>query len=511
VTTAPTASEQHPGYRDLLRTPGAWRFLLPGFLARQPVAMLGIGTVLLIEHTTGSYGAAGTVTAVSGVAMALLAPQCGKLTDRFGQRAVLIPAVLLHALTVSLLIVLALRDAPLWALFAAAVPAGASTPPVSPMVRARWSAALDEGSPLMTTAAAFESVTDEFTFIVGPLLTTALCTAVHPAAGLAAEALLMVGGGLFFAAQRGTQPPKSRGREDIRDGRSHENPTGHRYRGRTDGATGSGGTQDSAARTQPESDSAPGPSRTDSGGTPPSSGSAKRAEGAEGAGGSPGADAPPARPPQAVRRSALSVPGVRVLVPALLGIGTVFGGMQVTVAAVTRASGSPELNGVLYGVFAAGNTLAAVAVGTVRWKRSPQARLLAAYPVLVLATAALAATAVCTPWLALLGVLALIAGVCVAPSMITGFTLVELLVPAAVRTEAFTWLTGGVALGQAAGSMAAGQLADGLGAGAGFLAPVTGTGCALLALVLFRGRLAGGRGDGESARGVSHRAPATVD
>lgn len=505
MTTAPTPSEQHPGYRDLLRTPGAWRFLLPGFLARQPVAMLGIGTVLLIEHTTGSYGAAGTVTAVSGVAMALLAPQCGKLTDRFGQRAVLIPAVLLHALTVSLLIVLALRDAPLWALFAAAVPAGASTPPVSPMVRARWSAALDEGSPLMTTAAAFESVTDEFTFIVGPLLTTALCTAVHPAAGLAAEALLMVGGGLFFAAQRGTQPPKAGSREDLHDGRSNGSPTGHRYRGRADGATGSGRTQDSAARTQPASDSTTGPSRTDSGGTLPGSGSAKTAEGAE------GANALPARPPQAVRRSALSVPGVRVLVPALLGIGTVFGGMQVTVAAVTRASGSPELNGVLYGVFAAGNTLAAVAVGTVRWKRSPQARLLAAYPVLVLATAALAATAVFTPWLALLGALALIAGVCVAPSMITGFTLVELLVPAAVRTEAFTWLTGAVALGQAAGSMAAGQLADGLGAGAGFLAPVTGTGCALLALVLFRGRLAGGRGDGESARGVSHRAPATVD
>ncbi|GAA4949995.1 hypothetical protein GCM10023238_15390 [Streptomyces heliomycini] len=45
------------------------------------------------------------------------------------------------------------------------------------MVRARWGVRL-KGSPLMTTAAAFESVTDEFTFVVGPLLATALCTAV---------------------------------------------------------------------------------------------------------------------------------------------------------------------------------------------------------------------------------------------------------------------------------------------------------------------------------------------
>ena len=83
----------------------------------------------------------------------------------------------------------------------------------------------------------------------------------------------------------------------------------------------------------------------------------------------------------------------------------------------------------------------------------------------------------------------MVAGLCVAPSMITSFTLVELLVPAVVRTEAFTWLTGAVALGQAAGSMAAGQLTDGFGAGAGFLAPLAGTGLALAALVPFRRRL----------------------
>ncbi|OEV12330.1 MFS transporter [Streptomyces nanshensis] len=466
ATPATATGDRRNGYGALLRTPGAWRFVIPGFLARQPIAMLGIGTVLLVEHTTGSYGTAGTVTAVSGLSMAVLAPQGGKLTDRFGQGAVLVPLVLLHALSVAALIVLALRGAPVWTLYAAAVPAGASIPQISPMVRARWSAQLrggddaadgtergtaregGRGPSLMTTAAAFESVTDEFTFVVGPVLATALCTGVHPAAGLAAEVALMLGSGLLFAAQRGTQPQVR-----TQDGKPARTSPGKRTWRR-------------------------GTARTDGG-----------------------------------PRSALGVSGVRVLIAVLLGVGTVFGGMQVSVAAFTRAVGAPELNGVLYGVFAAGNMSAALAVGTVRWRRSADVRLLIAYPLLVLAALVLAVTAQLASWLPLLGALGLVLGIWVAPSVITGFTLVELLVPAAFRTEAFTWLTGAVALGQAAGSMAAGRLADAAGAGAGFFAPLAGTGLALAALLVFRRRLTVRTGGGAGARGggVGHRPPVPVD
>src|SRR5215470_11804260 len=63
-----------PGYGQLLRTRGAWTFLLPGFAARQPFAMLTLSIVLLVQHTTGSYGAAGAAAAATGVSMALFAP-----------------------------------------------------------------------------------------------------------------------------------------------------------------------------------------------------------------------------------------------------------------------------------------------------------------------------------------------------------------------------------------------------------------------------------------------------
>ncbi|MEW2082322.1 MFS transporter [Streptomyces sp. NPDC005283] len=412
-----------PGYGQLLRTPGAWTFLLPGFLARQPFAMLTIGIVLLVQHTTGSYGSAGAVAAFTGVSMALFAPQSGKLADRLGQRAVLLPGVLVHAASVSALTALALAQAPLWALFVAAVPTGASVPQVGPMVRARWAATLD-GSPLMSTAAAFESVTDEFTFVVGPVLVTALCTGVHPAAGLIAEATLSLTGGLFFAAQSGTQP---------------------------------------AVR--------------------------PRATAAE---------------PHA---SALSVPGVRVLAVAFLGIGSVFGGMQVSLTAFAEEIGNPGANGLLYGIFAAGNMLAGTACGAIAWKSGPRQRLVLGYAGLALAASALWAV----HSVALLAGLGLLVGLCIAPALISGYTLVESLVPASARTEAFTWLTGAVALGQAAAVTVAGRLADANGASAGFVVPLVGTALAFVTLISLRSRLSPKASGRIAARGMSHRVPLTVD
>ncbi|OAH14058.1 MFS transporter [Streptomyces jeddahensis] len=484
-----------PGYGQLLRTRGAWTFLVPGFAARQPFAMLTVSIVLLVHHTTGSYGAAGAVAAVTGVSMALFAPLTGTCADRFGQRAVLLPGVLVHAAAGLTLTVLALSHAPLWALFAGAVPTGASVPQIGPMVRARWAVTLQDSPPLLPTAAAFESVTDELTFVLGPLLATALCTAVDPAAGLVTEAVLTLGGGLLFAAQTGTQPRTSRDTQqqrprdtDLRPS-SDAAPDGHaRVGGPGEGGRGVGA---GVLEAGPETQHAGARGRGD---TPPATDGVRAATGGAGH-------------VRVERVPALRVPGVRVLAVAFLGIGCVFGGMQVSLAAFTRSIGEPGLNGVLYGVFAAGNMLSGIVCGAIAWKAAPHRRLVVGYAALALAASGL--------WTAhsvlLLAGLGLLVGACIAPTLITGYTLVERLVAPTSRTEAFTWLTGAVALGQAAAVTLAGQLEDRLWNGAGFLVPLAGTALALATVVSLRTHLVPQSKGRTVRRGVGHRVPLAVD
>jgi MFS family permease len=199
-------------YLDILRLPGALAFSTAGFLARMPMSMFSLGTVLLIAATTGRYGLAGLVAAVGSVGYALGAPQFARLADRFGQRRVLRPQVAVFGATTVVFMTLAEIRAPLAAVIVPGALAGATMPSMGPMVRARWSVLL-AGTGRLHTAFSLESVADEIIFVVGPALVTLLATAVYPAAGLGAAMVLCVTGTLLFAAQRRTQPqPRGPGR-----------------------------------------------------------------------------------------------------------------------------------------------------------------------------------------------------------------------------------------------------------------------------------------------------------
>lgn len=365
-------------YTTLLRTPSAWRFLTPGLVARLPYAMLGLGIVLLVKDTTGSYGIAGAVSAAMAVALSVVGPQTGRLADRYGQAVVLVPGALLHGVAVAALIICAKAGAPTWTLFATAIAAGASVPQIGSMVRARWVAKL-EGQPLLPTAFAFESVTDEFTFVVGPVVATFLATGIDPGFGLAVEAVLTVVGSLAFAAQRSTAPAR---------------------RTATDTA----------------------------------------------------------------HSSAIRVAGVKVLVAAFVCIGAVFGSTQVAITAFAEESGRAGLAGALYAVFAGGSLIAGAVYGAMAWRGAANRRLIVTFAALAAGTAPLWAV----PNIAVMLPVALICGLALAPTIITGYTLVEGLVAADAKTEAFTWLTGAIGLGLAFGSTFAGVVTDEYGASPAF-------------------------------------------
>ncbi|HSU36122.1 MAG TPA: MFS transporter, partial [Propionibacteriaceae bacterium] len=193
-------------YRQVLADPRARAFTTAGLVARLPMSMTGIGIVLLVSLTSGSFGRAGLVTAVGTVTGAIAAPLWGRVIDRVGQARVLVTAALVNAVGMTLLIISVLEGWPLVVSLLAAVGVGIGFSSAGSCVRARWSHRLKE-SPLLNTAFAVEAVLDEVVFIVGPVLVTLLATTWHPALGVGVAAALGLIGALALAAQRDTQPP----------------------------------------------------------------------------------------------------------------------------------------------------------------------------------------------------------------------------------------------------------------------------------------------------------------
>ena len=72
-------------YQQVLSDRRAVAFSLAGFVARLPMSMTGIGIVLLVSLTTGSFGQAGLLTAATTVAAAVVAPLWGRATDRWAR------------------------------------------------------------------------------------------------------------------------------------------------------------------------------------------------------------------------------------------------------------------------------------------------------------------------------------------------------------------------------------------------------------------------------------------
>ena len=194
------------GYGPLLRTPGALAFTLAALVGRLPIAMLGIGTVLLVEDRRSSYALAGLVSAAYAAGVALLGPALSRLVDRLGQRRVLPWTLGLSAAGTVGLVTLAGTRAPVPALLACAAVMSASSSQLGPCVRARWSTLLADRPAELPRASAWEAVVDEVVFVLGPLVVV-LCALLDPAVGLLVALALGTAGTLAFLALRATEPP----------------------------------------------------------------------------------------------------------------------------------------------------------------------------------------------------------------------------------------------------------------------------------------------------------------
>jgi len=369
-------------YTALFAVPGSRSFSAAGWVGRLPAPMLGLGTVLLVEAETGSYGLAGAVSGTLALSYGVAGPQWARAMDRRGQGPVLRRAMTAFAVTGIAFVASVVAGGPRWSWFLLAVAAGASGPNIGALVRARWSAVLDPAT--RQTAYAFEAVADEVVFVIGPPLVTVLATLIAPPVGFLTGVVFGVVGGLWLAGQRATEPPVH----------------------------------------------------------------------------SLDATAP-------ARWWSVLTPTLLVVVVTYLAVGTVFGAIDVVVVAFAEAEGAPALSGAVLAVFSGGSLVAGLVYGLARLPGTLAARFVVTAVAFGLAAQPLWGVG-SLPVLIGCGFLA---GLTIAPVLVSGTSLVESRVAPRVLTESLAWTITGLTLGVTAGSALAGAAVDRWGAQDAFAVP----------------------------------------
>lgn len=151
-------------YRRILSVPEARRLLVIGFFLRIPI--FGTGVLLTLHVVEGlgrSWKEAGLVAGAATLAIAISGPWRGRLLDRLGLRRVVLPSLVITAVTWSI--------APFvgyWPLLVLAAGAGLFVVPVFSVLRQAVMAVAEDGD--RRTALSLDGVALELSYMSGPAL-----------------------------------------------------------------------------------------------------------------------------------------------------------------------------------------------------------------------------------------------------------------------------------------------------------------------------------------------------
>ncbi len=188
-------------YRALLRIVGP-AYVLVAFLGRIPLAMSQLGVLVLVSETTGRYGVGGAAAGILAISNALGSPLFGSLSDRIGQRPVVLVQSLAGAAGLSGIVAVTHPDASQGLIFVIAGLTGFVMPQVGPLARVRWRPITrDAGDQrrLVDAAFSYEGAADEASFVLGPAMIGVLAILAEPAGALLAAAALLAVFGSWFA------------------------------------------------------------------------------------------------------------------------------------------------------------------------------------------------------------------------------------------------------------------------------------------------------------------------
>jgi MFS family permease len=193
---------------------------------------------------------------------------------------------------------------------------------------------------------------------------------------------------------------------------------------------------------------------------------------------------PPVHPAEPTKhRSAVRYRGMVLMTLAAAGMGGVFASAELSMVAFCGQHGATGASGLMLACFAFGSGVAGLIYGarprlaSVSDRFRQQALVFGTLTLVFLAAVNVAVLAGC----------AFVVGLGIAPMLITAFTLIARIVPAASLTEGMSWLTTGLSFGYGIAAAIVGRVADAHGARAGFLLTIgCGVVLGIVALTLHR-------------------------
>jgi MFS family permease len=169
---------------------------------------------------------------------------------------------------------------------------------------------------------------------------------------------------------------------------------------------------------------------------------------------------PPVQPARSTSGTPILIPGIALLSCVYLAMGAVFGSVDLITVAFADEHGVKGAAGFLLAAFAGGSMVSGLWFGSRHWRIPLRTRFVRA---LCLFALGLSPIAFIGDARVMAGALFL-AGFAISPTLITGFSLTERLVPPSLLTEGMAWISTSVGFGVAIGAWAGGRLTEMYGA-----------------------------------------------
>jgi hypothetical protein len=214
MSSSASSSASLADYRAALTAPGAAVPVLASAVGRFPIAMLPLATLLYVQRATGSFAAAGVVSAGQMIGVAAGSVAQGRVIDRMGPSRPLLVIVAMFAAAITALVAAVETGQPIPVVVAVATVAGVVRPALEGASRSLWAVLVPPG-PARSAALTYEAISLEVFFILGPAIAAFLVAAPWPGLGLAVAGTGMVIGAAGFALS----PPARRvGGSPAREG-----------------------------------------------------------------------------------------------------------------------------------------------------------------------------------------------------------------------------------------------------------------------------------------------------